>query len=96
MPIKVYKSGRKRLTGIDLQMLRLHRLQIDEGKCVYCGTRVDDSLPEYHPLKYDLMHVQGRGAGGSDTIENTRTGCHECHMKEHNGQLPNLRVWISL
>ena len=89
--IKKYKSGRIRLTGKDMTLLRLERLQMDRGRCVYCHSLVSDSLPDWHPLKFDLMHIQSRGAGGPDTLENTRTGCHECHEKSHKGKLPSLR-----
>jgi hypothetical protein len=28
-----------------------------------------------------LRHIEGRGRGGSDTIENTETSCGECHFR---------------
>lgn len=81
------KTAPVRLKGDDLAMLRLECLQRDRGRCRECGVRVSDSLPDYHPLKYHMAHIQGRGANGSDTIENVRTLCGECHRKEHQGRL---------
>jgi 5-methylcytosine-specific restriction endonuclease McrA len=78
------KLGIIRLTGTALANLRRHCYLRDEGACVKCGREVYDSVPEWHPLKYDMMHKRSRGAGGSDTLDNVETGCHECHMKSHN------------
>ena len=34
-----------------------------------------------------MAHVQGKGAGGSDTLDNVRVLCREHHMDfEHNAQ----------
>jgi hypothetical protein len=80
-----FPKGRIRLKGEPLMMLRLACLQRDRGRCRECHVRVSDSLPDWHPLKYDMAHIKSRGAGGSDTLENVRTLCHQCHTKEHNG-----------
>lgn len=69
--------GIVRLKGQALADLRRQRFVLDGWRCIDCGTGV--SWASGH-----LAHVKSRGAGGSDTIENTRTKCAECHMKEHN------------
>ena len=79
-----------RLEGEAMGLLRLERLQIDKGRCYYCHSLVSDALEENHPLHYDLMHIRHHSVGGSDVVSNVRVGCHECHMKSHNGSLPSL------
>lgn len=81
-----HPKGTIRLSGRELENLRLACLQRDKGKCRECGARVSDSLPAWHPLKYDMAHIRSRGAGGSDELGNVKTNCHECHMKAHSGQ----------
>ena len=75
---------RTRLKGDDLTALRLQRFDMDGWRCRTCGRKVDDDLPDWHPRKAQLRHIEGRGRGGSDTIENTETSCGECHFRwEH-------------
>ena len=72
------KLGIIRLKGPALAALRRARFTMDRWKCVECGRPV--SWASGH-----LAHVVGRGAGGSDTMENTRTKCDDCHLvREHN------------
>lgn len=73
-----------RLTGDDLESLRELVWQRDGHHCVKCGKWValnaDDSFK-----KMDLAHIKSRGAGGSDTADNTYCSCHCCHIgKSHN------------
>ena len=80
---RVYKSGRIRLTGSDLADLRFACWRRDGGRCVRCNVAVSD----YTLLnKYDMAHIKSRGAGGSDVLENVKTLCHQCHMREHSGR----------
>ena len=81
--IRTFKSGLVRLTGADLSALRLACWVRDKGRCQECLAPVSDDHASCHPLKYDMAHIQSRGAGGSDSLENVRTMCHECHMQEH-------------
>ena len=71
------KLGRIQLKGKPMEKLRRERFTLDGWCCVDCGRPV--SWASGH-----LAHVQSRGAGGSDTIENTRTKCLGCHNAEHN------------
>ena len=89
--IKTYKSGRIRLKGADLLLLRDACWKRDEGRCQECGERVYWNAPPEHPLKFDMAHVKSRGSGGSDTLENVQTLCHQCHMKEHSGLRSSLK-----
>ena len=87
--IKVGKLGRVRLTGSDLTKLRLQCWERDKGKCQECGEALYYQ-PRYigDPKGYDMAHIRGRGAFGSDVLENVRTMCHSCHMLSHLGKKP--------
>lgn len=67
------KLGIIRLKGKAKEALRRARFTLDRWKCVDCGRPV--SWASGH-----LAHVVGRGAQGSDTMENTRTKCADCHL----------------
>jgi len=76
----VGKTGRIRLKGAAMEALRRARFALDGWKCVVCGCEIRwDGWNAGH-----LAHVKSRGAGGSDTIENTVTKCRICHHAEHN------------
>lgn len=78
------KPGRIRLTGEHLAWLRRACWLRDEGFCRVCRCMTNPDAPAWAPNKYDMAHIKSRGAGGSDTLENVRTLCHKCHMREHN------------
>jgi 5-methylcytosine-specific restriction endonuclease McrA len=82
-----FAKGTTRLSGRELENLRLSCLQRDKGKCQECGAKVSDQLPAWHPLKYHMAHIRSRGAGGADELTNIRTLCGDCHREEHAGQL---------
>lgn len=82
-----FPKGRIRLKGKPLENLRVLCLQRDRGRCRACKSLVDDSLPDWHPLKYHMAHIKSRGASGEDTLENVRTLCGACHRREHQGKL---------
>ena len=74
----VGKLGRVRLKGEALEVLRRYRFTMDGWRCVDCGRAVGW-------VSGHLSHTVSRGAGGSDTIENTRTRCEDCHLvHQHN------------
>ena len=78
MSIRVGKTGTIRLTGKDLSALRALCFTRDEFTCQNkrCGRKV-----LWHTGH--MAHHKARGAGGSDTLENIRVLCAECHMREH-------------
>jgi 5-methylcytosine-specific restriction endonuclease McrA len=86
MSIAVGKLGIVRVTGADMADLRSRRWRLDRGICHTCGIATF-YWPRFDgdPQAYDMAHIVSRGAGGSDVIENVRTECHSCHMREHNG-----------
>jgi 5-methylcytosine-specific restriction endonuclease McrA len=58
--------------------LRIAVFQRDVFRCGKCDRRV--TWESGH-----LAHIISRGAGGSDTMENTRVLCPDCHLVgEHN------------
>ena len=76
----VGKTGRVRLTGEALAMLRMRVFIRDGWACKNCGARC--SWATGH-----LAHIVSRGAGGSDSMENCRLLCFDCHTgnrAEHN------------
>lgn len=81
-----FPKGTVRLAGKELEALRRDCLKRDKSQCKKCGRTVSDKFPAWHPLKYDMAHKQSRGAGGSDTLDNVETNCHECHMQTHAGK----------
>jgi cytochrome c553 len=78
------KPNIPRLKGKDLSALRIARFLMDGGRCTKCKRRVYLSAQENNPRKADLAHVRNRRMHG-DTISNTITMCHFCHMQEHTG-----------
>jgi 5-methylcytosine-specific restriction endonuclease McrA len=73
----VGKTGRLRLKGKAMDALRWRVFQRDNWHCQECGREC--SWEAGH-----LAHIKSRGAGGSDTEENTRLLCMACHHAEHN------------
>lgn len=73
------KLGIIRLKGPALKALRRARWLLDRKRCTDCGRMVNEQ-------SFELAHMIGRGAGGSDVIENVRTKCgfDGCHHREHN------------
>lgn len=73
-----------RLTGQVLAALRYQCWIRDLCRCQECGAATHfQAFFDGDPLAYDMAHIQSRGAGGSDGLENVRTLCHRCHQKEH-------------
>lgn len=81
--ICVSKTGVVRLKGDDLERLRTRCYERDEKRCVDCNKWL--RFERDYPDSMHMAHVKGRGAGGSDTLENVLTKCFDCHIqKEHN------------
>jgi 5-methylcytosine-specific restriction endonuclease McrA len=72
----VGKTGRLRLKGKAMDALRVRVFERDNWQCQECFRFL--SLVTGH-----LAHIKSRGAGGSDTEENTRLLCMACHHAEH-------------
>ena len=78
-------SGNVRLSGAALEALRDRVYERDRGCCQWegCGKL----LPKYGSVftRAHLAHIVSRGAGGSDTAENTRILCPPHHLiDEHS------------
>lgn len=77
-------TGTVRLSGKELKQLREQRYELDRGRCRLCGLLAYfEPRFDGDPLGYDLAHIKSRGSGGGDTLENTMTAHHMCHMKLH-------------
>ncbi len=79
------KNAPVRLSGRDMDILRLKCFQRDRSRCCECRQSVSDSLPAWHPKKAHMAHIKSRGAGGADELINVRCLCGDCHRREHNG-----------
>jgi len=81
--IEVGNTGRVRLKGLELEQMRWNCYVRDEGRCVVCQRRLRFERGGFNSMH--MAHVEGRGAGGSDTLENVQTKCFDCHIVlEHN------------
>lgn len=71
-------SGKVRLSGLALERLRDRVYLRDKGTCQHC----QQWMPKFGSVfnRAHLAHIQGRGAGGSDTEANTRLLCFSCHI----------------
>jgi 5-methylcytosine-specific restriction endonuclease McrA len=79
---RVGKLGIVRLTGPALTALRQACFVRDGGKCVNCGQRVRDDVPDWAPNKYHMAHIGNKRMYG-DVIENVKTLCGDCHTGNH-------------
>ncbi len=79
-------SGTVRLSGKDLTELREQRYQLDRGRCQWRKGK-PDACGKWLPLHGDLMvrahlaHTKSHGAGGGDTLSNTRILCFHHHIE---------------
>lgn len=70
-------SGKVRLYGKDLTLLRLNVFTRARGLCEKCGVFVDWDSGHMH-------HKRHRSLGGSDSMRNCVFLCPICHGKQHN------------
>lgn len=77
-------SGTVRLSGLAMERLREERYRLDRGRCTWTGCGV--WLPLYGSVfnRAHLAHIKSRGAGGGDTIENTRIRCYTHHIESEH------------
>lgn len=82
------KLGIVRLFGASMTDLRRRVFNRDKFLCQWCeddGQICGKIVAWEGPNAGHLAHIVGRGAGGSDTEENTRTLCAYHHLvSEHN------------
>ena len=76
MSVRIGKTGTIRVDGRDMEALRRFVFVRDKWMCRECGAVC--SWVTGH-----LAHIKSRGAGGSDTPDNTRLLCGDCHRHEH-------------
>lgn len=49
-----------------------------DGRCLACGSVLDENTINPH-------HIETRGSGGDDLLENGISLCARCHVDGHNG-----------
>ena len=79
------KLGIVRLYGDDLAALRRRVYERDKGQCQFVeekGGRCLKALPFDGDVftRAHMAHIQGKGAGGSDTEANTMIACYFHHI----------------
>lgn len=62
--------------------VRTERYELDGHHCVDCGRWV--RLERGYWDSMHLMHIIAKSLRGPFSVENTLTGCPECHQKRHN------------
>jgi hypothetical protein len=78
--------GIVRLTGRHLEDLRRRCYDRDRHVCVWPGCGVWLRWLRGYSDSMHMAHIRGRGAGGSDTIDNVRSLCFHHHIEvEHGG-----------
>lgn len=83
MSVWIGKTGTIRLSGVNLTRLRDDCYFRDGGMCTKCGVWLRKERGYRDSMH--MAHIQGRGAGGSDVIENVTSKCAHCHLVlEHN------------
>jgi hypothetical protein len=83
--IKTGKLGIVRCTGKDLEKLRNACFDRDHDRCQWEGCGRWTRRERGYWDSGHMAHIQGRGAGGSDVLENVRVLCMEHHLvSEHN------------
>ena len=61
------------------KLLVLECFERDHYTCQWCG--------KFLPFEYlSPCHIKSVGSGGHDVLGNLKTGCRECHLKEHGGE----------
>lgn len=77
-------TGIVRLAGDDLKGLRDMCFELANGFCDECRKSLFYETDwKGHPDRYHMAHIKARGAGGSDTLDNVRALCGDCHRAEH-------------
>lgn len=64
------------LRSEEWQKKREQRIQIDDGRCVFCGEKVA------HPV---VHHLTYRNIGNEDVWKDICTVCDDCHALIHTG-----------
>jgi hypothetical protein len=75
------KKKRIELTEVEKAKLKLKKYRLANFRCECCGRFL---LRITHAR---LHHIRSRGAGGGDTVENTRILCWWCHRLTHDGNI---------
>lgn len=82
----VTKSGRVRLDARGMYELRQNVLARSEYRCEndFNGDRCRAPLTW---MMFEMHHMQSRGRGGSDSMENCIALCMACHRMHHDGKI---------
>ena len=80
-----WRSGKIRLNAKEMCELRQSVLARSEYRCEneFNGERCRAPLTW---MMFEMHHMQSRGRGGSDTMENCIALCRACHRMHHDGK----------
>lgn len=82
--VKVGKvTGQVRMYGPAWDAVRESVWTREEGVCQDCGKSTILQKGDWRTMH--AAHIHGKGSGGSDTPQNIRCLCLECHAREHAG-----------
>ncbi len=71
-----------RLDAEGMAALRSMRYEVDNHRCLACGTLVNFYAPPEDDRSMHLAHKRGKRMWG-DSLENTQTECGACHRAYH-------------
>jgi len=72
-PIKLKRNS------VEWRKLVQSVFQRDGFRCAFCKKIFPSN--ELSPC-----HIKSVGSGGNDSADNLKTGCKNCHLKDHNGE----------
>lgn len=75
-------DGSRQYQHIDRVIRR--RLRTRQDPCGICGNPIDYSLPQYHPLAFEVDHIVPISRGGLKTIDNSRASHRRCNRQRSN------------
>jgi len=80
-----WRRAKVRLNGRETAELRQYAFERSGGQCE--NSPFGDAEKSRCPVRItwhtmELMHIESRGRGGSDTKENVLAGCRDCHFED--------------
>jgi len=93
-----WRRAKIRLNGSEMMELRQSAFARSGGRCENSITAKGDRCPVHiNWAQFHLAHIESRGRGGSDTLDNVLACCPDCHFEDTRNRhklLPH-RDWIA-